>query len=208
MKEETYSIGGMHCAACSSSVERVTRKLPGVERSDVNLPLNRMTIVYDETQTTPEMIVAKVEKAGFTAAPFTEDGPVKPQTDDGEAALRAERRGLIAAVLFAGLLSVSVPVVLNRTGSLVAAGNLLALISFLPMVLTSARSGGLATPGPFIAAVVPLLALSLFIGLYSKPVIDRIEPTTKCVMANFERETKLDRPLPDRVKLAGVKRCR
>ena len=69
--------------------------------------------------------------------------------------------GLIAAVLFAGLLSASVPVVLNRTGSLVVAGNLLALISFVPMAFTSARSGGLATPGPFIAAVVPLLALIL-----------------------------------------------
>jgi NADH-quinone oxidoreductase subunit M len=59
-----------------------------------------------------------------------------------------------------------------------------------------------------VLVVVPLLALSLFIGLYSKPVLDRIEPTTKCVMANFERETHLSRPLPDRVKLSGVKGCR
>ena len=28
MREETYDISGMHCAACSASVERVTRKLP------------------------------------------------------------------------------------------------------------------------------------------------------------------------------------
>lgn len=100
MKEETYSIGGMHCAACSSSVERVTRKLPGVSRSDVNLPLNRMTIVYDENQVTPEMIVSKVEKAGFTAAPFTEDGPQKPAEDDSEKELHAERVSLTAAVIF------------------------------------------------------------------------------------------------------------
>ena len=37
MREEKYDISGMHCAACSASVERVTRKLPGVERSEVNL---------------------------------------------------------------------------------------------------------------------------------------------------------------------------
>ena len=67
MKEETYSIGGMHCAACSSAVERVTRKLEGVERSDVNLPMNRMTIVYDENRVNPEAIISKIEKAGFTA---------------------------------------------------------------------------------------------------------------------------------------------
>ena len=56
MREEVYDISGMHCAACSASVERVTRKLPGVERSDVNLVAERMTIVYDENQVMPEQI--------------------------------------------------------------------------------------------------------------------------------------------------------
>ena len=31
MREEVYDISGMHCAACSASVEKVTRRLPGVE---------------------------------------------------------------------------------------------------------------------------------------------------------------------------------
>jgi signal transduction histidine kinase/CheY-like chemotaxis protein len=70
-------------------------------------------------------------------------------------------RGLIAAVLFAGVLSASVPFVLNRTGSLVVAGNLLTAVAFAPMMFTSLRAGGLATPGPFLAAVPPLLALIL-----------------------------------------------
>ena len=65
MREEKYDISGMHCAACSASVERVTRKLPGVERSDVNLTTEMMTICYDENLVTPEQIKAKVEKAGF-----------------------------------------------------------------------------------------------------------------------------------------------
>ena len=68
MREEKYDITGMHCAACSASVERVTRKLPGVDRSDVNLTTGIMTIAYDEAQVTPEQIIAKVEKAGFGAA--------------------------------------------------------------------------------------------------------------------------------------------
>lgn len=34
MREEKYDISGMHCAACSASVEKVTRRLPGVERSE------------------------------------------------------------------------------------------------------------------------------------------------------------------------------
>ena len=48
MKKETYIITGMSCAACSSAVERVTRKLEGVEESNVNLATGRMTIRYDQ----------------------------------------------------------------------------------------------------------------------------------------------------------------
>ena len=36
--------------------------------------------------------------------------------------------------------------------------------------------------------------LSLFIGLYPKPVIDRVEPTVKRVIANFERKTDYEQP--------------
>ncbi len=106
MREEKYDISGMHCAACSASVERVTRKLPGVERSEVNLTTGIMTILYDETQTVPEQIVAKVEKAGFGAALHAEK-PTEPPKDapDAEAeALRRKKLELIAAGVFSAVL--------------------------------------------------------------------------------------------------------
>ena len=65
MREERYRISGMSCAACSASVERVTRRLEGVAESDVNLTTECMRIVYDESLVNQEMIKAKVEKAGF-----------------------------------------------------------------------------------------------------------------------------------------------
>lgn len=102
MREETYDISGMHCAACSASVERVTRKLPGVERSDVNLTTEKMTIRYDETKVTPEQIVAKVEKAGFGCTPHAEKKEAAEQAlQDAEAAeLRHKQRELITAGVF------------------------------------------------------------------------------------------------------------
>ena len=60
MREEKYDISGMHCAACSASVERVTRKLPGVERSEVNLTTGIMTIAYDESQCTQEQMLSLI----------------------------------------------------------------------------------------------------------------------------------------------------
>ena len=107
MREEVYDISGMHCAACSASVEKVTRRLPGVERSDVNLVAERMTIVYDENQVTPEQIVAKVEKAGFGAKLHQEKqeaAPVQTGEDPEEQALRRKKRELIVSAVFSALL--------------------------------------------------------------------------------------------------------
>ena len=83
-------------------MERVTRKLPGVERSDVNLTTEKMTIRYDETKVTPEQIVAKVEKAGFGCTPHAEKKEAAEQAlQDAEAAeLRHKQWELITAGVF------------------------------------------------------------------------------------------------------------
>ena len=106
MKHEVYLIEGMHCAACSAAVERVTRKLPGVARSDVNLTTNKMTVEYDEGTVTPEQIMEKVEKAGFHASPFLEEkrqAKTKPKENDEQKAFRQERNSIIAALTLSGI---------------------------------------------------------------------------------------------------------
>lgn len=105
MRTEQYQIDGMSCAACSSAVERVTRKLAGVESSEVNLTTNRMVITYDEAQVTPEMISQRISKAGFKASLLEE----KEETGEGEEGewgqqeerLCKVRRQMIAAICFA-----------------------------------------------------------------------------------------------------------
>ena len=72
MKTEKYVITGMSCAACSSAVERVTKKIDGVSESNVNLTTGIMTITYEEGKVTPEKIIAKVERAGFGASVYEE----------------------------------------------------------------------------------------------------------------------------------------
>ena len=112
MKTEVYHIDGMSCAACSSAVERVTRKLNGVESSSVNLTTNKMTITYDEALVTPDMIINKVEKAGFGARPFVEEKNLKEQEEaaweEQEEKLTVMKRRLMVALSFAvGLLYIS-----------------------------------------------------------------------------------------------------
>jgi len=65
MIKEKYIIEGMSCTACSSSVERVTRKLNGVTESNVNLILKTLFIEYDESVLKEEDIFNAVKNAGF-----------------------------------------------------------------------------------------------------------------------------------------------
>lgn len=67
MVTKQYNISGMSCAACSSAVERVTRKMEHVEESNVNLTTGIMTITFDESAVSDEDIIKKVERAGFGA---------------------------------------------------------------------------------------------------------------------------------------------
>ena len=67
MKTKTIKIEGMTCAACAKAVERATRKLTGVNKADVNIATERLTIEYDEKQVSIEQISNAVEKAGYKA---------------------------------------------------------------------------------------------------------------------------------------------
>ena len=104
MKTECYRIDGMSCAACSSAVERVTRKLDGVAESQVNLTTAKMTITYDETRVTQEQIEKKVERAGFHASlliPEKEKAEEKKKEQETEEALEKTRKRLIISICFA-----------------------------------------------------------------------------------------------------------
>lgn len=73
MITQKYIIKGMTCAACSSAVERVTRKMDGVLESNVNLTTGFMTITYEESKVTPELIIKKIDRAGFGAELYVEE---------------------------------------------------------------------------------------------------------------------------------------
>jgi NADH-quinone oxidoreductase subunit M len=46
-----------------------------------------------------------------------------------------------------------------------------------------------------LCTVVPLLALSLFLGIYPKPVIDRVEPSVQALICHVERNTHYRQPV-------------
>lgn len=65
MKETNLKIEGMHCAGCSTRLERVLNNLEGVETAHVSLEEKKATIKYDETKISLESIKEVIEDAGF-----------------------------------------------------------------------------------------------------------------------------------------------
>ena len=97
---QEYTVTGMHCAACSASVERVVRKIDGVQAASVSLLSERLYVRCDTDLT--DKILSAVIRAGFSAQKA-------PDAIDSrrEGILRRERerknmkRRLIAAIIFA-----------------------------------------------------------------------------------------------------------
>lgn len=63
--QEVLPISGMSCANCALTIERNLRKLDGVLQAQVNLPRERLLVVYNPQLVTHEAIVERVRKAGY-----------------------------------------------------------------------------------------------------------------------------------------------
>ena len=65
MKDIKLKIEGMHCAGCSTRLEKVLNNLEGVEQAQVSLQEKKATIKYDENKISLESIKEAIEDAGF-----------------------------------------------------------------------------------------------------------------------------------------------
>lgn len=67
MIEKSFTIEGMSCASCAQTIEKATKKLPGVQESSVNLATEKMHIRYDEASLTDKDIQEVVSQSGYKA---------------------------------------------------------------------------------------------------------------------------------------------
>lgn len=110
MKEKTELIvTGMHCAACSSRVEKVLKKIPGVEDAVVNLSLGR-AVVLSQEKLTIDNLIGSIEKIGFGATPYI----AKP-FGDIEAGLQLEEEHSYRRDVIIGL-ALSIPMMIGMIG--------------------------------------------------------------------------------------------
>jgi P-type Cu+ transporter len=96
------AIQGMHCAACSSRIERITRAMPGVEHAEVNLAMESGTFVFDPTATSAEDIRRAIRDAGFGSQEQHGEADIfEKRRQEALERLQAMRRRLVPAFVFA-----------------------------------------------------------------------------------------------------------
>ena len=70
--QQTFDVTGMTCAACSSRVEKTTKRVEGVHKANVNLLKNSMEVEFEQdanVSLVTQAIEAAVDKAGYGAIP-------------------------------------------------------------------------------------------------------------------------------------------
>ena len=72
MKTATLTVTGMHCASCSSIIERTLKKQKGIEKVEVNNATERANVSYNESLITPHEMSKAVEPLGYTLSAETE----------------------------------------------------------------------------------------------------------------------------------------
>ncbi|MFT3957854.1 MAG: heavy metal translocating P-type ATPase [Desulfovibrio sp.] len=101
-----FDISGMHCAACSSRIERVVGRMEGVEKISVNLAAASAEVWPGDGQSSDlqQKIMERVAALGFSAAPAADDDAAR-QFEEGKARaaadIRARLRRLLPMVAFA-----------------------------------------------------------------------------------------------------------
>ena len=61
-KEDHFQITGMTCAACSNRIEKGLKKIEGVKEANVNLALERSTVIFDPSKTSFHRSLKKKSK--------------------------------------------------------------------------------------------------------------------------------------------------
>lgn len=66
MDTQTYKVKGMHCASCSSVIEKTFKKVEGVHSAEVNYGTEKAKISFDPAKTNPQELSKHIEPLGYS----------------------------------------------------------------------------------------------------------------------------------------------
>lgn len=66
MHTQTYRVKGMHCASCSSVIEKTFKKVEGVHSAEVNYGTEKAKVSFDPSKTNPHDLSMHIEPLGYS----------------------------------------------------------------------------------------------------------------------------------------------
>jgi Cu2+-exporting ATPase len=90
-----FAAEGIHCSACTRTIERAVRALPGIERVSANAATGRVSVDWQARATALPQILQAIERAGFKPVPLAGEA--------ADAAFQRERRTALKRIGLAGL---------------------------------------------------------------------------------------------------------
>lgn len=66
MRTQTYKVKGMHCASCSSVIEKTFKKVDGVQAAEVNYGTEKAKVSFDPSKTNPHDLSKHIEPLGYS----------------------------------------------------------------------------------------------------------------------------------------------
>ena len=74
-------LGGMHCSACATRIQRALGRLPAVTSASVNLATTRAYVAYDPARLDLDALCHAVSDSGYTATPVVHGQSGAPDRD-------------------------------------------------------------------------------------------------------------------------------
>ncbi|SUN32916.1 Copper-translocating P-type ATPase [Streptococcus agalactiae] len=112
-RKETFLIDGMTCASCALTIEKAVNKLDHVDSAVVNLATEKMTVTFDDTTLSPNVIEECVSESGYEASLFKEETS-KSQSERHQLAIeKMWHRFWMSAVATIPLLYISMGPMIN-----------------------------------------------------------------------------------------------
>lgn len=145
-----FVVEGMHCAACSMTVEEALKSLRGVESAEVSAASGRASVVWSDAKAKPSDLARAVQKAGYRLLPAMNISIAEERRKDKRLALW---RWLVAGFCMMQVMMYAWPAYVAGPGEMSAdVVNLLRWASWvltLPVMLFSSR--------PFFSSAVSAL---------------------------------------------------
>jgi Cu2+-exporting ATPase len=113
--ESSVAIEGMHCAACSLTVENILQSVPGVVGAEVSAASRRARIRWRETEVLPSAWLAALQAAGYRALLL---GDVQASERRRVESRRALWRWLVAGLCMMQVMMYSAPAYLAAPGDI------------------------------------------------------------------------------------------